>query len=177
MKKLLLHCCCGPCSTAVIERLSGDYEITLFYYNPNIEPVSELEKRAEELEKVARYFNIPVIIDNSVIDFQQYAKGMEHMKEGDIRCEVCFDIRLSKTAEFAKNNGFDAFCTTLTVSPYKNAEKINNIGNKIAKKYQIEFLTEDFKKKNGYLRSIILSKELGLYRQNYCGCKYSFRQE
>ena len=173
MKKLLLHCCCGPCSTAVIEKLKGDYDITLFYYNPNIEPYEELEKRAQELKKVAIYYNVPLIIDNSVIDFSNIAKGMENQKEGGTRCELCFNIRLSKTAEYAKNKGFDIFCTTLTVSPHKNAELINKVGKNISDKVGIEFLQENFKKQNGYLKSIELSKKLNLYRQNYCGCKFS----
>ena len=173
MKKLLLHCCCGPCSTAVIEKLISDYEITLFYYNPNIEPIEELNKRGEELIKVAKHFNLPVIIDNSTINFSSLAKGLENLKEGGKRCDLCFDLRLSKTAEFAKDNQFDLFTTTLTVSPHKNAKQINLIGDAISKKYNIEFMQADFKKENGYLRSIQISKELGLYRQNYCGCIFS----
>lgn len=173
MKKLLLHCCCGPCSTAVIEKLKGDYDITLFYYNPNIEPYEELLLRANELVKVAKHFSIPVIIDDSAINFKEVAKGLETQKEGGSRCELCFDIRLSKTAEIAKIKGFDAFTTTLTVSPHKNADLINKIGVENGNKYGVEFLAENFKKQDGYLRSIKLSNELGLYRQKYCGCRFS----
>lgn len=173
MKKLLLHCCCGPCSTAVVERLLGDYEITLFYYNPNIFPTSELQKRAIELEKVAKYFDVDCKIDTTPIDFAPLARGMENQKEGGARCQVCFDMRLSKTAEYAKNHGFDFFTTTLTVSPYKNSKQIFCVAQNVAKKYDIPFLEMDFKKQDGFKRSVELSKSLGLYRQNYCGCKYS----
>lgn len=173
MKKLLLHCCCGPCSTAVVERLMCDYDITLFYYNPNIYPVEELKKRAEQVIKVANYFGVKYIIDETTIDFQTIAKGLENEKEGGNRCQICFDIRLSKTAECAKSNNYNIFATTLTVSPYKNAKIINNIGDAISQRQNIEYLPSDFKKNNGFLRSIQLSKQLGLYRQNYCGCVFS----
>lgn len=175
MKKLLLHCCCGPCSTACIERLIGDYQITLFYFNPNIYPTQELEKRAQELEKVAKYFGVECIIDHTCIDFAPLAKGLENQREGGTRCQICFDLRLDKTAQYAKQNGFDAYATTLTVSPYKNSKQIFEVGQNISKKYDVPFLEMDFKKNDGYHRSIVLSKQLGLYRQNYCGCYCSLQ--
>lgn len=173
MKKLLLHCCCGPCSTSVIERLLGDYQITLFYFNPNIFPNEEIQKRAKEVEKVAKYFGVDCVLDCSSMDFSPLAKGLESQKEGGQRCNICFDLRLSKTAQYAKENNFDAFTTTLTVSPHKNSQQIFEVANNVSKRYEIPFLEMDFKKKDGFKRSIILSKELGLYRQNYCGCRYS----
>ena len=181
MKKLLLHSCCGPCSTVVIERLKEDFEVTVFYYNPNIEPKEEYEKRKEEQKKVCQNFGVTFIdFDYDNANWREFVAGLEKEKEGGARCEKCFVYRLSRTAKYAKGHGFDIFATTLSVSPHKNTNLLNNIGEAISEQEKIEFLPENFKKKDGYLRSINLSKELGLYRQNYCGClfgKINFENE
>ena len=178
--KLLLHSCCAPCSSYVLEYLSEFFEITVFYYNPNIFPESEYTKRI--LEQQILIHNMPTkhpvsfaagAYDND--KFYAMAKGMEDMKEGGARCFGCYALRLEETAKLAKEGGFDYFTTTLTISPLKNAEKLNEIGNKLADKYGVAYLPSDFKKKNGYKRSIELSKVYGLYRQDYCGCEFSQR--
>ncbi len=179
--RLLLHSCCGPCSTAVIERLLGEYDITVFYYNPNITDDDEYEHRKSEQEKFLKKHNDkfkenPVkFLEGEYIveDFFRIAKGYEAEKEGGERCNRCFFLRLNKTAEIAKVNGFDIFATTLTVSPHKNYKIISEIGKDIGNKCGVEFLDMDFKKKAGYQRSVDLSKEYDLYRQNYCGCEFS----
>lgn len=176
MKKLLLHSCCGPCSTVVIERLKGRFDVTVFYCNPNIEPLEEYEKRKEEQKKVCKFFNIPFVdVDYDNSSWREFVSGLENEKEGGKRCEKCFVFRLKQTAEYAKAHNFDVFATTLSVSPHKNTEVINSVGKQISQELDIEFLDESFKKKDGYLRSINLSKELNLYRQNYCGCLFSKR--
>lgn len=177
MEKMLLHSCCGPCSTVVIERLKDKYDLTVFYYNPNIEPFEEYEKRKIEQMKVCEKNQVPFVdfdYDNS--SWREFVKGLENEKEGGVRCEKCFVYRLSQTAKYAKEHGFDVFATTLTVSPHKNSEVINRVGQEISKLENIAYLTESFKKKDGYLRSINLSKEMGLYRQNYCGCLFGKNQ-
>ena len=174
MKKLLLHSCCGPCSTVVIERLCENFDVTVFYYNPNIEPFEEYEKRKSEQKKVCQHFGVPFVdgdYDNE--KWREFVKGFENEREGGARCEKCFLFRLEKTARCAKRNGFDIFASTLSVSPHKNTEVINGIGLAISQELEIEFWPESFKKKDGYLRSIQLSKDLELYRQNYCGCAFS----
>lgn len=180
---LLLHSCCGPCSSAVLERLVADYNVTVLYYNPCIHPQSEYIKRKETQLEVIKKLNeksdSKILFLDCDYDPESYfekVKGLENEKEGGARCEVCFKQRLEMTARLAKENGFDLFTTTLTVSPHKNAELINEIGEKFAKEFGVEFLYSNFKKQNGYLRSIELSKEMGLYRQNYCGCAYSIRE-
>lgn len=173
MKRLLLHSCCGPCSTVAIERLKDEFDLTVFYYNPNIEPMEEYEKRKVEQQKVCAAMGVPFLdfdYDNS--SWRDFVKGLENEKEGGKRCEKCFIYRLKRTAEYAKEHDFDIFSTTLTVSPHKNTQVINAVGQDLANEIGIEFLPESFKKKDGYLRSVNLSKELGLYRQNYCGCLY-----
>ena len=173
MRKLLLHSCCGPCSTVCIERLKDLFDVTVFYYNPNIEPREEYEKRKAEQKKVCAYFGINVIdCDWDNPEWRKFVAGFEKEREGGERCKKCFFYRLERTADFAKTNNFDIFSTTLTVSPYKNTQVINAIGEEISKRMQIDFLAESFKKKDGYLRSCELSKQLGLYRQNYCGCLF-----
>ena len=175
-QKILLHSCCGPCSTVCIERLKDDYDVTVFYYNPNIYPREEYEKRKAEQKKVCEFFNIPVIDgDYDEESWLTYIKGMETEKEGGARCEKCFYYRLYKTALVAKENKFDNFGTTLTVSPHKSTLVINKVGKEIEEEVKIPYLEESFKKKDGYLRSRNLSKELSLYRQNYCGCRFSVR--
>ncbi len=171
--RLLLHSCCGPCSSYVLEYLSDYFDITLFFYNPNIQPAEEYEKRLLTQKKLlerAKYKN-PVVFLAGEYEPQRFfdtVKGLEGCKEGGARCEKCFELRLSKAAEIAKKGGFDYFATTLTVSPHKNAVLINEIGGR----YQ-NYLPSDFKKREGYKRSIILSKEYELYRQGYCGCIFS----
>lgn len=174
MKKMLLHSCCGPCSTVVIERLCENFDVTVFYYNPNIEPFEEYERRKAEQKKVCQNFCVPFVdCDYENQKWLDFVKGLESEREGGARCEKCFLFRLQKTAEYAKTNGFDIFASTLSVSPHKNTEIINKVGQTISEKLNIEFLPESFKKKDGYLRSINLAKEMGLYRQNYCGCHFS----
>lgn len=174
---LLLHTCCAPCSTAVIKRLANYFKITVFYYNPNISPKEEYEKRKEEQK---RFIKESALENITLLDcdyenelFTQIAKGLEQEKEGGKRCPKCFKLRLEKTAKKAKEENFDYFGTSLTVSPYKNAEILNKIGKMLEEKYQVTFLPSDFKKKNGYKESIELSKKYHLYRQDYCGCIFS----
>lgn len=179
---LLLHSCCAPCSSYVLEYLSEYFSITVFYYNPNIYPKTEYVKRVEEQKKFINNFPAKHAISFIEGDFEPdkfYAavSGFEQEKEGGERCFRCYEIRLRESAKLAKENGFDYFTTTLTISPLKNAAKLNEIGQKLATEFQVVFLPSDFKKKEGYKRSIELSKEYGLYRQNYCGCVYSQNAE
>ncbi len=180
--RLLLHSCCGPCSTAVVERLAGEYDITLFFYNPNITDNSEYEKRKTAQQVFLKRYNEAGAWENRVAflegpydrdSFYRTVKGLEPEPEGGNRCLKCFELRLEKTAQQAWNMGFDSFGTTLSVSPHKNFEWISKIGNQLATEKGLLFLDEDFKKQAGYQRSIQLSKEYGLYRQNYCGCEYA----
>ncbi|MDD3402682.1 MAG: epoxyqueuosine reductase QueH [Hespellia sp.] len=178
--KLLLHSCCAPCSSYVLEYLSNYFEITVFYYNPNISPENEYKKRIEEQRYLVNQMNVshPVTVLAGTYDsekFYEMAKGMEHLKEGGERCFRCYELRLSETAKLAKEQKFDYFTTTLSISPLKNAEKLNEIGLKLEAQYGVNYLQSDFKKKNGYKRSTELSKEYGLYRQDYCGCVFSYR--
>ncbi|MBQ1992367.1 MAG: epoxyqueuosine reductase QueH [Clostridia bacterium] len=175
---LLLHSCCAPCSSYVIEYLSKYFKITVFYYNPNISPDNEYRYRANEQKRLIESMPLenPVeFLEGEYIpdDFFDISKGLENEPEGGARCAKCFNLRLSKTAETAKQGNYDYFTTTLTISPLKNAKLINNIGIELSKKYDVPYLQSDFKKKNGYKRSIVLSKEYNLYRQNYCGCIFS----
>lgn len=175
---LLLHSCCAPCSSYVIEYLSKHFKITVFYYNPNISPDNEYRYRANEQRRLIESMPLdnPVeFLEGEYIpdDFFNISKGLETEPEGGARCAKCFNLRLSKTAEVAKQGNYDYFTTTLTISPLKNARLINNIGIELSKKYAVPYLQSDFKKKNGYKRSIVLSKEYNLYRQNYCGCIFS----
>ena len=175
---LLLHTCCAPCSTAVIERLSKYFDITVFYYNPNIEPYEEYLKRKEEQKRLLKeYKSVRPIkfldCDYENEEFSKFSNNLAENHEGGKRCMLCFYLRLKKTAHTASVNNFDYFGTSLTVSPYKNAYAINNIGLALEKKQGVKYLVSDFKKQNGYKRSIILAKEYNLYRQDYCGCKYS----
>ena len=180
-KSLLLHSCCAPCSSAVLEKLQEIFEITVFYYNPNISEDTEYRKRVEEQKRLIEAFNrkkpdcIIKIIDGDYEpqEFYAIAKGLENCPEGGERCFKCYALRLEKTARLAKELKFDYFTTTLTISPLKNAGKLNEIGEEMALKYETSFLPSDFKKKEGYKRSIELSKEYDLYRQNFCGCAFS----
>ena len=176
--RLLLHSCCAPCSSYVLEYLSDFFEITVFYYNPNIFPESEYTKRLLEQQTLIADMNfknpVSFLAGNYDKDkFYHMAAGLEHIKEGGERCFKCYELRLNETAQIAAKGGFDYFTTTLSISPMKNAEKLNTIGKATASRYGIQYLQSDFKKKNGYKRSIELSKEHGLYRQDYCGCQFS----
>lgn len=175
--RLLLHSCCGPCSSYVIEYLSKHFDITVYYYNPNIFPREEYEKRLAEQMKLVERLGGAVMCEAEYDPdrFYEAARGLEGEKEGGARCAECFRLRLDKTAERAKEGGFDYFCTTLTVSPHKNAPLINEISEQAAERYGIAVLPADFKKREGYKRSIELSKEFELYRQDYCGCEFSLR--
>ena len=171
---ILMHSCCGPCSTAVIERLTKYLDITVIYYNPNIEPKDEYEKRKYEQLKVVKRLGIKFLdcdYDNET--FKEMARGLENDKEGGRRCHKCYLLRLEYVAKIACDLGFDYFSTTLSVSPYKNAEVLNKIGLNLERKYLVKYLVNDFKKRDGYKRSIELSREFDLYRQDYCGCLYS----
>ncbi len=178
--KLLLHACCAPCSSYCLEYLSQYFEITVFCYNPNIYPAEEYGYRVAEIKRLIEEseYKYPVKVleaDSEPSRFYEAVRGFEKEKEGRERCFICYGLRLEETAKKAKELGYDYFTTTLTISPLKNAEKINEIGEKLAEKYGVKHLPSDFKKKNGYKRSIELSKEHNLYRQNYCGCVYSLR--
>ena len=180
--KLLLHSCCAPCSSAVIERLSKYFDITILYYNPNIEPYEEYLKRKDEEIKFIKEFKTINKIDMLDCDYDnlkyhEIIKGLEEELEGGKRCHKCYNLRLEYTAKKAKELNYDYFGTTLTVSPYKNSQVLNEIGSLLENKYNIKYLYSDFKKKEGYKRSIELSKEYNLYRQNYCGCIYSKRND
>lgn len=175
---LLLHSCCAPCSSYVLEYLSNYFKITIFYYNPNIYPQEEFNKRVDEQVRLIE--NLPV---KNKVDFikgkydndkyEAMIKGLEEEKEGGSRCFICYRLRLRETAKLAKEKSFDYFTTTLSISPYKNSNKLNEIGYELQDKYKVNYLCADFKKKNGYKRSIELSKIYNLYRQDYCGCIYS----
>ncbi len=177
---LLLHCCCGPCSSSVLEQLASDYDITIFYYNPNTAPEEEYDKRAGELKKLLK-----IVGQNKAIyekydheEFLSQIKGLESEPEGGKRCHKCYELRLKKTAQVAADKGFDFFTTTLSVSPYKNAELLNELGKKIGQELnsdKTKYLPANFKKRNGFLRVSQLCKEYGLYRQEYCGCEFSIR--
>ena len=180
-KKLLLHSCCAPCSSYVLEYLSPFFRITDFFYNPNISPESEYKKREEELERLIErmpFQNRPVFLSGAYCPekFYEMAKGMESIPEGGERCFACYRLRLEETARMAAEGGYDYFATTLTISPLKNAAKLNEIGEELEQKYGVKHLPSDFKKKNGYKRSIELSAEYDLYRQDFCGCVFSKRE-
>jgi len=182
LPSLLLHACCAPCSSACLEYLNKYFNITVYYYNPNISPEAEFDKRlAEEKRLISDMeFQNHVDIIEGVYDYNEFleiAKGLEDIPEGGERCFKCYKLRLEKTAALAREKGFDYFCTTLSISPLKNAQKINEIGYKTAEKYGVSWLPSDFKKKEGYKRSIELSKEYGLYRQNFCSCVYSKKEK
>ena len=179
--RLLLHSCCAPCSSYVLEYLSEYFSITVFYYNPNIYPPEEFGKRVEEQERLIR--ELPAKHSASFLEgpyeperFYEMAKGLEQIPEGGERCFRCYRLRLLETAQMARAGGFDYFTTTLSISPLKNAQKLNEIGARLAEEYGVPFIFSDFKKRNGYKRSTELSAEYGLYRQDYCGCVYSLRE-
>ena len=179
-KRVLLHSCCAPCSSHVISVLTNYADITILYYNPNISPREEYNKRKEEqirlIKEIDKKHNVDIIdcdYDNDL--YESLIKGYEDYPERGDRCTICFNLRLEKTAKLAHDAGYDYFCSTLSVSPYKNAKLINEIGEKLEKKYNAKWLHSDFKKQDGYKHSIELSHKYNLYRQDYCGCKYSIR--
>lgn len=176
--RLLLHSCCGPCSSYVLEALTPYFDVTILFYNPNIQPESEYRLRLENQRKIIRL--LPTMTPVNILEcdydgdaFLKAAVGLEREPEGGARCTVCFQLRLEQTAIQASTHGFDYFCTTLTVSPHKDAERLNQIGFEMQERYGVRFLPSDFKKRDGYKRSIQLSKEYQLYRQDYCGCFFS----
>lgn len=177
-KKLLLHSCCAPCSSYCLEQVSASFAVTVFYYNPNLDSEEEYLKRKSEQIRFLKETALADFLDcdYSPEAFEEIARGFEGEKEGGARCARCFALRLERTARAASENGFDYFATTLTVSPLKNAGLINRIGFSAQEKYGVKYLPTDFKKRGGYLRSVELSKAYGLYRQDYCGCRYSKEQ-
>ena len=179
--KLLLHSCCAPCSSYTLEYLSQYFDITVFYFNPNISPKSEFDKRLAEqkrlIEQLPSKNSIKLVAGNyDYNEFLTVAKGYEDAPEGGERCFRCYRMRLEKTAALAKEKGFDYFCTTLSISPLKNSQKINEIGILTAERYGVKWLPSDFKQREGYKRSIELSRQYNLYRQNFCGCVYSKKE-
>lgn len=177
---LLLHACCAPCSSYVLEYLSNYFKIDILFYNPNISTKAEYDHRSKELVRLIDELNLfypvtPIIEQYNSNDFYEYVKGLENCKEGGNRCFKCYELRLKYTANIAAKRKYDYFTTTLSISPLKNAEKLNEIGRELENEYGIKYLYSDFKKKNGYKRSIELSKEHNLYRQNFCGCVFSKR--
>lgn len=175
---LLLHACCAPCSSYVLEYLTNYFKITILYYNPNIYPVEEYQRRLNELKKFlqdASFANSVTLVEDRYEQTEYYdaIKGLEMLGERTKRCYSCYELRMEEACKYAKNHNFDYFTTTLSISPYKNSEWINEVGMKLEEKYSISYLYADFKKKNGYKRSLELSKEYDLYRQDYCGCEYS----
>ncbi len=178
---LLLHVCCAPCSSYVLEYLNKHFNITAFFYNPNISTKEEYKHRATELERFTKEFPMEnfsevVLEEYNHSEFIKTILGKEDLKEGGARCFDCYRLRLEKSAVYAKDNGFDYFTTTLSISPHKRADWLNEIGKEFSEKYDIEYLYSDFKKKNGYKRSCELSKDYGLYRQSFCGCEFSKKQ-
>ena len=168
--RLLLHCCCAPCSSAVIERLKEFFEITFYYYNPNIFPEQEYNLRKEEFKKL----NVDLVAEAyNHQEFVNITKGMENEKEGGMRCRACIAQRMNQSFNYASKNGFDFVTTTLSISPHKDAKYINDLGEQLQQNFNVKYLYADFKKQNGYLRSIQICKDLKIYRQDYCGCEFS----
>ena len=177
---LFLHACCAPCSSYVLEYLNSYFDITLFFYNPNISPKNESDVRLAELMRMVGEMglseNIKIVEGKYEAEkFYEAAKGLEELPEGGARCAKCYALRLDETAKLAASGGYDYFCTTLSISPHKNAEWLNEIGKEKGEKYGVAYLPSDFKKRGGYKRSCELSEQYGLYRQNYCGCEFSKR--
>jgi len=179
--KLLIHSCCAPCSSYVLEYLSQYFEITVYFYNPNIYPPMEYIRRVEEQERLINEMKFlhPVTLQTGAYEpgeFYRIVEGLEKEPEGGLRCFRCYELRIQEAAKIAQAGRFDYFTTTLSISPLKNADKLNEIGEKLAREYRVSYLPSDFKKKNGYKRSVELSKEHDLYRQDYCGCVFSQRE-
>ena len=174
--KLLLHACCAPCSSATLERLSAHFDLTILYYNPNIYPPEEYHRREAELERFVEQagYHYPVVeLPYDPQEFYSAVAGLENEPERGSRCTVCYRLRMRRAAQYAAEHGFDWFTTTLSISPHKDAKRINAIGQELEQEFGVKHLPSDFKKQNGYLRSLQLSEEYGLYRQDYCGCEFS----
>ena len=177
MKKLLLHTCCAPCVTVPLERLSESFNVTCYFYNPNIHPKREYRQRLEELKGLLEDLNVDLVIgEYDVKQWFDAVKGLEHEPEGGKRCEVCFRFRLERTAKIAAERGFDCFTTVMSISPHKNAKLLNEIGNELSREYGVEYIEANFKKKDGFKRSVELSRKYNLYRQDYCGCIFSKKE-
>ena len=175
--KLLLHSCCGPCSSGVVEGLVNEYDVTVYYYNPNIYPREEFDKRAAEQLKYLKIMDLPCVVgEYNDAEYYSAVKGLENEPEGGKRCAECFRLRLMATARYAKEHGFDIFTTTMSVSPHKDFELLNQIGKEVSDIVGIDYLWANFKKKDGYLKSIHNSQKYNLYRQDYCGCVYSLNE-
>lgn len=174
----MLHICCAPCATHVIELLKKDFDIVAFFYNPNIQPEAEFKRRKDEAHRLASLLGFTLIcLEEGQAEWLERIKGLENEPEGGKRCDRCYELRLHRTAQYAKKEGIPWFATTLSISPHKKAQVINALGNSSAKKYGINFYNADFKKKNGFKRSCELSKKYQLYRQDYCGCLFSLRNK
>lgn len=176
--KLLLHSCCGPCSSAVLERISDYFDIDIFYYNPNIDSPYEFYRRSDEQIKLVEDLELDDKIDVKVIkynhqEFLSYIKGFEKYEEGGARCFRCYRQRLEETAKYAAENNYDYFTTTLSISPHKDSQILNRLGKFLSEKYKVNYLFSDFKKKNGFKRSVELTDKFNMYRQDYCGCEFS----
>ena len=181
-KKMLLDICCAPCASGIIEELKEEFNLTLYFHNANVYPKKEWDKRFENAQKLAKQFNVPLLTDVKSYNkrhaqWKGAIRGFEDEKEGGKRCTKCFEYRLEKVSNNAKNKRFDIFATTLTISPHKNAELINKLGKQKAQEKKIEFYEADFKKNDGFKKSVEKSKELNLYRQIYCGCEYSINKK
>ncbi len=177
--RLLLHACCAPCSSYCLEYLTKHFDITLFFYNPNITDKEEFDKRYNELKRLVKEMSLDIQVVCPEYNRQVFldaVKGKEDLPEGGERCSVCFALRLKKACDYAEQNGFDYYCSTLSISPYKDAKRLNEIGENLARGKKVKHLPNDFKKKGGYLRSIQLSHEYNLYRQSFCGCEFSLRE-
>lgn len=176
---LLMQVCCAPCSTTVMHRIKDDFAIDMYFYNPMIYPRTELEKRSDYVGVLAKRIGLDgkvIVPENDVRDFYDIAKKRKNNLEGGKACYDCYKLRLEETAKYAKDHGYDYFCTTLSISPYKNSKWINEIGKELEEKYGVKYLYSDFKKRNGYQMSIELSKKYQLYRQSYCGCVFSYNE-
>lgn len=176
--KLLLHSCCGPCSSAVLERIEGYFDIDVFYYNPNIDSADEFYRRSDEQIKLVEDLGLDDKIDVKVIkynhqEFLSYIKGFEKYEEGGARCFRCYRQRLEAAAKYAAENNYDYFTTTLSISPHKDSQILNRLGKFLSEKYKVNYLFSDFKKKNGFKRSVELTDKFKMYRQDYCGCEFS----
>ena len=175
--RLLLHVCCAPCSTHVVEVLREDYDVTGYFYNPNIHPENEYKRREEEMRRYAREIGIELVCaEYDDARWFEMVRGLEDVPEGGERCFLCYRMRSEKAAQYAKEHGYQFLTTTLSISPHKNAEKINEIGSEVAKRHGLQWYAADFKKRGGFDRSIRMSKEAGLYRQSYCGCIFSQKE-
>jgi len=177
-QKVLLHVCCAPCSTHCIERLMQDYEVTMFYSDSNIWPRAEYERRLGEARRIAKAYSLELVEDSYDNEgWMEHIKGLEREPEKGARCRKCFEFNLGRAAEYAKSNGFEQFTTTLTIAPQKNSKMIFEIGKRLGEEKGVKFLELDFKKQDGFRHSLELSEKHGLYRQNYCGCRFSVRKQ